>query len=93
MARLTCDFFSDALQVGTSMTVVLPQQTETQVGVTPADAGGPPPVLYLLHGLSDDHTGWARYTSIDRYAETAGLAVVPPATCPAPPFPSRISAP
>ena len=34
MALLTCDFFSDALQVGTSMTVVLPQQTEEQIGVT-----------------------------------------------------------
>ena len=29
---------------------------------------GPPPVLYLLHGLSDDDTGWLRRTSIERYA-------------------------
>jgi S-formylglutathione hydrolase FrmB len=36
-------------------------------------------VLYLLHGLSDDHTAWSRYTSIGRYAEAAGLAVVMPA--------------
>ena len=28
MALLTCDFFSEALEVGTSMTVVLPQPTE-----------------------------------------------------------------
>jgi putative tributyrin esterase len=79
VAFLTCDFFSDALQVGTSMSVVLPQATEAQIGV----AGGPhvadPPVLYLLHGLSDDHTAWHRYTSIGRYAEAAGLAVVMPA--------------
>ena len=40
---------------------------------------GPPPLLYLLHGLSDDHTAWHRYTAIGRYAETAGLAVVMPA--------------
>ncbi len=39
---------------------------------------GPPPVLYLLHGLTDDHTAWSRYTSIARYAEAAGLAVVMP---------------
>ena len=58
MALLTCDFFSDALQVGTSMTVVLPQRTEAQIGVSGGGADGPPPLLYLLHGLSDDHTAW-----------------------------------
>ena len=79
MALLTCDFFSDALEVGTSMTVVLPQQTEEQVGVTGGGSDGPPPLLYLLHGLSDDHSGWHRYTAIARYAEKAGLAVVMPA--------------
>jgi S-formylglutathione hydrolase FrmB len=35
-------------------------------------------VLYLLHGLTDDHTAWHRYTAIERYADTAGLAVVMP---------------
>lgn len=79
MALLTCDFFSDVLQVGTSMTVILPQATEEQIGVSGARESGPPPVLYLLHGLSDDHTAWQRYTAIGRYAEGAGLAVVMPA--------------
>jgi putative tributyrin esterase len=32
-----------------------------------------------LHGLSDDHTAWHRFTSIGRYADAAGLAVVMPA--------------
>lgn len=79
MATLVCDFFSDALQVGSSMTVVLPQPTQSQIGVSSATDDGPPPLLYLLHGLSDDHTAWSRYTSISRYAEAAGLAVVMPA--------------
>jgi putative tributyrin esterase len=81
MALITCDFFSESLEFGLSMTVVLPQATEAQVGVTSADGadGDGPPVLYLLHGLSDDHTAWLRYTSIERYATTAGLAVVMPA--------------
>lgn len=81
MALLTCDFFSEALEFGQSMTVVLPQATQAQVGVTSsggADGEGPP-VLYLLHGMSDDHTAWLRYTSIERYATAAGLAVVMPA--------------
>lgn len=79
MALVTCDFFSDALEVGTSMTVLLPQQTEAQIGVSGSAASGPPPLLYLLHGLSDDHTAWLRYTAIGRYADAAGLAVVMPA--------------
>lgn len=79
MALLTCDFFSDSLEVGTSVTVVLPQQTAAQIGVVGGGASGPPPVLYLLHGLSDDHTAWQRYTAVARYAEAAGIAVVMPA--------------
>lgn len=49
------------------------------------DPGGlstqPPllPVLYLLHGLSDDHTIWQRRTSIERYVAARRLAVVMPA--------------
>jgi hypothetical protein len=31
MALINCDFFSDVLEVGTSMTVVLPQATEEQL--------------------------------------------------------------
>jgi putative tributyrin esterase len=79
MAVLTCDFFSESLMVGTSVTVVLPQETEEQIGLLDQRRPGPPPVLYLLHGLSDDHTAWMRYTSIERYAAARGLAVVMPA--------------
>jgi S-formylglutathione hydrolase FrmB len=79
MALLTCDFFSDALEVGTSLTVVLPQQTAAQIGLAAPGTSDLPPVLYLLHGLSDDHTAWQRYTAVARYAEAAGLAVVMPA--------------
>ncbi len=79
MALLSVDFFSEALAMGTSMSVVLPQPTEEQIGVAGTDPGGPPPLLYLLHGLSDDHTAWLRYTSIERYATQRGVAVVMPA--------------
>jgi S-formylglutathione hydrolase FrmB len=44
-------------------------------GTAPA---GAPPTLYLLHGLSDDHTIWLRRTSIERYVAPLGLAVVMP---------------
>ncbi len=78
MAHLRVDFFSDSLALSTSMTVLLPQRTTTQIGMTGASTGGPPPVLYLLHGLSDDDTIWLRRTSIERYAAPLGLAVVMP---------------
>jgi putative tributyrin esterase len=78
MARVRCDFFSEVLGVGTSMTVLLPQQTSEQIGLPARYAGDPPPVLYLLHGLSDDDTAWTRYTSIERYVAPLGLAVVMP---------------
>lgn len=78
MAHLRCDFFSDAIGMSTSMTVLLPQQTQTQIGLSGGTNDGPPPVLYLLHGLSDDDTIWLRRTSIERYAAQLGLAVVMP---------------
>jgi putative tributyrin esterase len=78
MARLRCDFFSEALGFGTSMTVLLPQAAAGQIGVTGRAAGGHLPTLFLLHGLSDDDTIWTRYTAIERYAADLGLAVVMP---------------
>ena len=78
MVHLRCDFFSEALSLSTSMTVLLPQRTTTQIGMAGSTPDGPPPVLYLLHGLSDDDTTWLRRTSIERYAAPLGLAVVMP---------------
>jgi S-formylglutathione hydrolase FrmB len=78
VAHLRVDFFSDALSLSTSMTVLLPQRTTTQIGMPGAVSEGPPPVLYLLHGLSDDDTTWLRRTSIERHVAPLGLAVVMP---------------
>jgi len=78
MALIQCDFFSESLDLGTSMTVLLPQAAGSQIGVSGAASRGAPPVLYLLHGLTDDHTAWSRYSSIERYAAAKGLAVVMP---------------
>src|SRR5829696_2354681 len=70
MALIRCDFFAESIDQGTSVTVVLPQ---AEGGVAE-----PPPVLYLLHGLGDNDTAWTRFTSIERYADDHGLAVVMP---------------
>ena len=46
--------------------------------IVPDDKPGPFPVLYLLHGLSDDHTAWARRSNIERYVQNLPLIVVLP---------------
>jgi len=79
MAFLECRFFSESLGLSCSMNVVLPQATRGQIGMKGRVRGKKHPVLVLLHGMSDDHTIWARRTSIERYAADLGLAVIMPA--------------
>jgi len=79
MALVHCDFKSRVLDLATGMCVVLPQEDEGDVGTVRTGPDGTCPTLWLLHGLSDDHTIWQRRTSIERYADAAGLAVVMPA--------------
>ena len=78
MARLRVDVFSDVLGMNTSLTILMPWSTTTQIGQTDRAVEGDPPVLYLLHGLSDDDTIWTRRTSLERYVAPLGLAVVMP---------------
>jgi len=79
MALIHCNFFSDVLGLSTAMDVILPQTVGREAGGTSGAQGRRHPTLYLLHGLSDDHTIWQRQTSIERYVEGRGLAVVMPA--------------
>ncbi len=71
MALLRVQFFGNAIQKQTNMTVILP----AEVG-----ANGPFPVLYLLHGLSDDDSTWVRRTALERYVSDMPLIVVMPDT-------------
>ncbi len=85
MALFNCDFFSETLGLSVSMNVIVPQKTTSgQIGIeSSSDAGAAEfhghPTLWLLHGLSDDHTTWLRRTNIERYVAPLGLAVVMPA--------------
>jgi len=79
MALIHCDFFSDVLGLSCAMDVILPQAAAGQIGMASAASGRRHPTLWLLHGLSDDHTIWQRRTSIERYAAPLSLAVVMPA--------------
>lgn len=79
MALIHCDFFSEVLGISTSMYVILPQNTTGQIGMGGSVKKEKYPTLYLLHGMSDDHTIWLRRTSIERYVSEMGIAVVMPA--------------
>ena len=68
MAFCELKYFSKSLDKAIAADILLPEQ----------QAVGPFAVLYLLHGLSDDHTIWQRRTSIERYAANLPLIVVMP---------------
>lgn len=78
MAFIECNFFSESLRIETSMSVILPESSKELIGMESATSIKEPPVLYLLHGLSDNHTIWSRRTSIERYVAPLGIAVVMP---------------
>lgn len=67
MAFLHCRTHSKELKKAVEVNVIYPTA-----------AGEPAGVVYLLHGLSDDASIWCRRTSIERYAERRGIAVVMP---------------
>lgn len=87
MALFQCEFRSEVLKILVSMQVIVPQRSmlrDNEDGVSLEEkslstSDGKWPVLYLLHGLSDNQTAWTRYTAIERYAYEAGIAVVMPA--------------
>lgn len=70
MAFIQCGFSSEILGMKTNMNVLLPQDTVRK--------GEAPPVLYLLHGHTDDHAAWTRFTGLERYVRDLNLAVVMP---------------
>lgn len=79
MAFIQCGFHSDVLGRACAMNVILPQKVKTQIGMASSGSGRKDyPVVYLLHGLSDDHTIWSRRSSIERYAAEYEVAVVMP---------------
>ncbi len=66
MAFATIRFKSKSIEKQTAINVLLPE------------GRGPFPVLYLLHGLSDDQTVWCRRTALERHATGRRLIIVMP---------------
>lgn len=66
-------FFSEVLGIQTAAYVLLPDEKVMKQSKEPL------PVLYLLHGLSDDHTMWMRQTMVEQFARQYRLCIVMPA--------------
>lgn len=79
MALLEMTAFSQCLKREVEFYVILPDKAPGSIGIQSVER---PicPTLYLLHGMSDDHSIWLRRTSIERYAAEKGIAVVMPTT-------------
>ncbi len=80
MARFQCNVISYVLQRTVDITVIVPSVT------IPEALGGEAspshvleeryPVLYLLHGMGNNHATWCGYSNIELYAEERNIAVV-----------------
>ena len=60
MALVRIDHYPETLQVNTAVYLILPDSEDLQA--RPLDQT---PVLWLLHGLSDDASAWQRYTNLE----------------------------
>ena len=79
MALIHCQFYSQVLGLMSTMSVILPDPPPPETAGTRTNERARYPTLYLLHGMSDDHTAWQRQTAIERHVAGLNLAVVMPA--------------
>jgi S-formylglutathione hydrolase FrmB len=70
------NFYSESLHMRSTMHVLLPQRTMAE---TKKQRASRYRTLFLLHGRTDDHTAWQRFTSIEWYVQGLNVAVVMPA--------------
>jgi putative tributyrin esterase len=73
LAFIQISLFSETLGMSVEINAVIPQNASFC-----EKRGGKLPVLYLLHGLGADHTEWTRQSSMERYAEEKGIALILP---------------
>lgn len=72
MALININTYSKALKLQVKFTVILPENSLSEEI----------PVLYLLHGGSENSMAWVSNTGIERYAQSKGIAVVMPSSGP-----------
>lgn len=77
-ALFDVNFFSKALNMNTTMKVIMPQRRNNSIGVSQAPEAETYKILYLFHGMTDDHTIWLRRSNIERYVSDKNMIVVMP---------------
>ena len=68
MSYFRIDYFSSVLDMATDIIVTVPDNVDLEKV----------PIVLLLHGLSDNASGWTRYTSCEQYAREYGVILVLP---------------
>lgn len=68
MAFFRCDLMSESLGMTTSVLVTMPDTDDLDTA----------PIIYLLHGLTDNCTGLARYTQAEHLARTHSAILIMP---------------
>lgn len=84
MAKFTCNFISYTLKRTVDITVIIPSVTIPEsMGMTLPEGQRARhqkkdkyPVLYLLHGMGNNHAQWTGYTNVELFAEEKNMAVV-----------------
>lgn len=69
MTLITVSYQSKALHKQTTVNILFPMDNAISKPVK---------VLWALHGMTDDQSGWLRRTTIEEYAEKMGVCVVMP---------------
>ncbi len=83
MAKFSCNVISYTLRRAIDLTVVIPTpafpETSWLSGSAPTCRHTPKtkyPVVYLLHGIGNNHATWTGYTNVEMYAEERRIALV-----------------
>lgn len=78
MALLHVQFYSNVLGKACGMEVLLPEPYKQHPGLSSPGYPEKLKTLYLLHGLTNDHTAWARQSLLEKYCTGLPMAVIMP---------------
>ncbi|SJZ49579.1 putative tributyrin esterase [Pilibacter termitis] len=79
MEFLEINYYSETLHMEQSMNIILPEKSDRNPDWT-VESLQDLPALYLLHGMSGNHSMWARRTNIERIIRMTKIAVIMPST-------------
>lgn len=75
MALFTINYYSTTLGHDTDVCVIIPDEKNIKDFTLRKPVYD---VIYLLHGMGDDSSGWVRYSNVERYANEFNYIIVMP---------------